>query len=177
MKTTKTKITMVLFLIMGICMTVPGYGQKRELRKERLKQKQEQLQQKQAKIQTERVTFYNTYLELTPAESDKFWPLYNEFAQKQKELKKNHQKSIKALRGKTYSQLTKEESNELISSDQTLKQSLLDLEKEYSTKFQTAINIQKVAKLKEAEMQFKKAIIKKARENRKQKTLEKNSPK
>lgn len=172
----KSKITMVL-LVLGICLTIPSYGQKQKPGKERLKQKQEQLQQKQAEIQAERVTFYNTYLELTPAESDKFWPIYNEYTQKQKELKKDHQKSIKALRGKSHNQLTKEESNELINSDQTLKQSLLDLEKEYSTKFQTAINIQKVAKLKEAEMQFKKALIKKARANRKQKALEKSDSK
>jgi hypothetical protein len=172
----KSKITMAL-IVLGICLSVPGFSQKQKPGKERLKQKQELLQQKQAEIQTERVTFYNSYLELTPAESDKFWPLYNEYAQKQKELKKNHQKSIKVLRGKSHNQLTKEESNELINSDQTLKQSLLDLEKEYSTKFQTAINIQKVAKLKEAEMQFKKALIKKVRENRKQKALEKNAVK
>lgn len=177
MKTTRTKIAMVLFLAMGICITMPSYGQKRELRKERQKQRQEQLQKKQAEIQAERVTFYNTFLELTPAESDKFWPLFNEYTQKQKELKKDHQKSIKALRGKSHNQLTKEESNQLINSDQTLKQSLLNLEKEYSTKFQTAINVQKVAKLKEAELQFKKALIKKVRENKKQKAIEKTSPK
>ncbi len=172
----KAKITMAL-LVLGICITFPGYGQKQKPAKERLKQRQEQLKQKQAEIQAERVAFYNTYLELTPAESDKFWPIYNEYTQKQKELKKDHQKSIKALRGKTHNQLTQKESTELINSDQALKQSLLDLEKEYSTKFQAAINIQKVAKLKEAEMQFKKALIKKVRANRKQKALEKSDSK
>lgn len=172
MKTAKSKIMMVLFLTIGLGLTFSSFGQKREMRKDRLKEKQEQLKQKQAEIQVNRIAFYNTFLALTPAESDKFWPIYNEFGDKQKELRKNHQEKVKTLRKKPADQLTKEESATLINANISLKQSMLDLEKEYIGKYQAAISIQKVAKLKEAEAQFKKSMLQKARETRKQKALE-----
>ena len=77
-------------------------------------------------------------------------------------------KSVKSLKDKSAEELTKEEAGDLIKAEFSVKQSLLDLEKEFVVKFQTAISIQKVAKLKQAENQFKKELVKKAREKKKE---------
>ncbi len=162
-KSTTSWIVLLLVLLTSI--NLPLFGQEPAKGKGKIR---ERIQQKQAEIEAERVTFYNNYLKLSTAEADKFWPLYKEYMQKQRDLKRNSNKKIKALKGKSAEELTKEESSELIKVHFELKQALLDLEKEYVAKFQTAMSIQKVAKLKEAEAEFKKDLVKKAREKKKE---------
>lgn len=153
MKTTLNKAVLILFLL-GISLSLPIYGQSKI--KERLKQKK-------AEVEAQRVTFYNSFLNFTADEANKFWPLFNEYTQKQKDARKNALKSVKDIWNKTPEQMTKEEANLIIKAEITLKQTLFDLEKEYIIKFQSAIPVQKVAKLKQAENKFKKEILKKAR--------------
>ena len=172
MKRIQTKWVMLLIVLIT-SMSLSTFAQEQGKGKGKVR---ERLQQKQAEIEAERVVFYNNYLKLSTVEADKFWPLYKEYIQKQRDLKKNTNKKIKSLRGKTSEELTKEESGELIKANFELKQALLDLEKEYVTKFQTAISIQKVAKLKEAESEFKKDLVKKAREKKKERMNKKQAP-
>lgn len=156
MKNTRT----ILLILLAMSISLSSFGQK-------LKAK-DRLKEKRAEIEASRIPFYNSYLELTTAESDKFWPLFNEYTNKQKVLRQNHQKSIKAIRNKKLAELSNEESETLIKSELSLKQSLLDAEKEYVGKFRTVISVQKIAKLREAEVQFKKDLLQKARDKRKE---------
>ncbi|MEI6347541.1 MAG: hypothetical protein WCP69_06310 [Bacteroidota bacterium] len=158
MKALTSKIAVLLFII-GLSTTFSTYGQGRV---------KERIQQKKAEIEAERITFYNSTLKLSQEESDKFWPIYKDYVQKQKDVRKNAMKSVKSLKDKSAEELTKEEAGDLIKAEFSVKQSLLDLEKEFVVKFQTAISIQKVAKLKQAENQFKKELVKKAREKKKE---------
>lgn len=153
MKTTLNKAILILFLL-GISLSLPIYGQAN------LK---ERLQQKKAEVEAQRVTFYNSFLNFTTEEANKFWPLFNEYTQKQKDARRNALKSVKDFYNKTAEQMTKEEANLIIKAEITLQQTLFDLEKEYIIKFQSVIPVQKVAKLKQAENKFKKEILKKAR--------------
>lgn len=161
------KQTAILLLLITPFLSNPIFGQGKA---------KEKLQQKKAEIETERVAFYTTFLNLSPDEATKFWPIYKEYTQKQKEIRKNTMKGVKNLRAKPIDQLTTAEANEMIKAELSMKQALLDLEKEYVGKFQTAISIQKVAKLKQAEGEFKKELIKKAREKKKQR-MEQKGPK
>lgn len=156
MKNTRT----ILLILLAMSISLSGFGQK-------LKAK-DRLKEKKAEIEASRIPFYNNYLELTTTESDKFWPLFNEYTNKQKVLRQSHQKSIKTIRNKKLAELSNEESETLIKSELSLKQSLLDTEKEYIGKFRAIISVQKVAKLREAEVQFKKDLLQKARDKRKE---------
>ncbi len=149
--TTKKVIVLVMIALIT-SLSVQVFGQKGQ-----------KIREKREKLETDRVAFYNNYLKLTPAEIDKFWPLHKAYNEKLRETRLTFAKKNKTLRSKSVEELTKEESAELMKSQFELKQSLLDLEKEYATKFQSAISIQKVAKLKEAESQFKKDVLQKAR--------------
>ena len=137
MKTTLNKAILILFLL-GISLSLPIYGQAN------LK---ERLQQKKAEVEAQRVTFYNSFLNFTTEEANKFWPLFNEYTQKQKDARRNALKSVKDFYNKTAEQMTKEEANLIIKAEITLQQTLFDLEKEYIIKFQSVIPVQKVAKL------------------------------
>lgn len=161
---TTKKVTILVMIALITSLSVQVFGQKGE-----------KMRAKKEKLETERVTFYNNYLKLTPTEIDKFWPLHKAYNDKLKETKLTFAKKNKTLRSKSVEDLTKEESAELMKSQFELKQSLLDLEKEYATKFQSAISIQKVTKLKEAEAHFKKDILQKARAAKREKRLENRS--
>ncbi len=165
----KTKITCVI-LILITAISGQLYGQRNPKAKERLKERKEQLD-------ADRIVFYNNFLSLTSVEAEKFWPLHKEYHQKIKELKQSHAKKNKTLRSKSTSELSKEESAELMKSQFEHKQSLLDLEKEYTLKYQTALPIQKVVKLKEAEVEFKKDFLKKAKEKKRLKMEERKNKK
>jgi hypothetical protein len=157
----KTKtVKLILLMVIGMSISMSGYSQKQKA-KERLKEKKEQ-------IEAARIPFFNNYLGLTTSESEKFWPVFNEYTNKQKELRQAHAKNMKAIKTKKIAELSNDESETLIKSELALKQSLLDLEKEYIGKFRTIISVQKVAKLKEAEVQFKKDLLQKARDKRKE---------
>ena len=45
-------------------------------------------EKRKEKVEALKRSFYSEKLELTPAEAEKFWPIYNEFAKKEQEMKK-----------------------------------------------------------------------------------------
>jgi len=45
-------------------------------------------EKRKEKVETLKRSYYSEKLELTPAEAEKFWPIYNEYAKKESELKK-----------------------------------------------------------------------------------------
>lgn len=101
------------------------------------------------KINAARVAYITERLALTPAEAEKFWPLYREFTEKQRTLK--HQFNQARKEGKP--------ANELLDLEYKLKQQNLDLEKEYSGKIRQTISPEKLMGLRRAEEDFRKLIL------------------
>ncbi|MCC6815177.1 MAG: hypothetical protein IT267_02055 [Saprospiraceae bacterium] len=106
------------------------------------------------KLESQRVAYITNKLELTSMESANFWPLYNEYSKKRKELRK-------------------EKSSQSIGNDSTLDEELemeekvLQLKKTYYEKFKSAIPVSKIAQLDEAEKQFRMEVLRTLRERRK----------
>lgn len=101
------------------------------------------------KINAARVAYITERLGLTPEEAEKFWPLYREYANKQRELKQQFNQAKKE--GKT--------ADELLDLEHSLKQKGLDLEKEYSGRLRQTISPQKLMSLRGAEEDFRKLVI------------------
>ncbi|NBW38906.1 MAG: hypothetical protein EBR30_28605 [Cytophagia bacterium] len=101
------------------------------------------------KINAARVAYITERLALTPAEAEKFWPLYREFTEKQRVLK--HQFNQAKKEGKP--------ANELLDLEYKLKQQNLDLEKEYSGKIRQTISPEKLMGLRRAEEDFRKLVL------------------
>lgn len=114
--------------------------------------------QKSEKINALKVEFLTTKLELTPAEAEKFWPLYNEFIDKMQTIHRTRRKKMKANKGKD---LSDAEVNALIAYNFDTDQKLLDLKREYDKKFKSVLPVQKVGKLYLAEEQFKRELLRK----------------
>lgn len=109
------------------------------------------------KLEAQRVAFITNKLELTPEESAKFWPLYNEYSKKKQELR----------REKKNSQQNDTDESVDVSLEQEEKE--LQLKKTYYEKFKSALPVSKLAKLEEAEKEFKMEVLRTLRERRRDK--------
>ena len=122
----------------------------------------EDFHQKSEKIKAMKVEFITAKLELTPAEAEKFWPVYNEFTDKMQTIAKKRRKKMQANKDK---ELSDKEVNELIEFNFDTEQKMLDLKRDYDKKFKSILPVQKVGKLYQAEMQFKHELLRKMRGN------------
>jgi len=112
--------------------------------------------QKKDKVETLHIAFISNKLELTPAEAEKFWPVYNEYLSKSKTLRRN----IRAEFKKKTDNLTDAEAEALCDLVIKTKQEEVDTYKTYSAKLKTIIGVKKMVKLKVAEDEFKREMIK-----------------
>lgn len=121
-------------------------GERRELVEERL--------------EAQHVAFITQKLQLTPEESAKFWPIYNEFREKEKALRKD------ARPDAPLNDLTDAEANALIEEHFEVEQEVLDLKRQYTEEMRSAIPPRKIVRLKPAEEAFKMQILQRLRERR-----------
>ena len=94
---------------------------------------------KQADIEALRVAFISKELELTPAEAQKFWPLYSQYSQE-----------LKATRNENPDVLVREEK-------------VLNLKKRYQEPFTKILGGQRVNNMYNAEGKFRQLLFKAAR--------------
>lgn len=108
------------------------------------------------KVEALRVAFIGKKLELTTNEADKFWPVYNEYNDKVKALRKTVRQSFK----KGVDNLSEKELEDLYQLEIKSKQAEAELHKAYNDKIKAIIGTKKTVKLRIAEDEFKKEIIK-----------------
>jgi hypothetical protein len=106
-------------------------------------------QQTREKINAARVAYLTERLGLTPAEAEKFWPLYREYADRQRIFKQEYNQAKKEGRP----------AKELLDLEYDLKQKNLNLEKEYSDKLRQTISPEKLMNLRRAEEDFRKLVM------------------
>lgn len=108
------------------------------------------------KIQDAKVAIITNRLNLTPEQSTGFWPVYNEYSQKRREIHRAQRKIIneKKAEGQNDEQVLGN-----LKEVQDLKQKELDLEKEYQNKFLKVITASQVIELYKAERTFNDMLI------------------
>ena len=112
------------------------------------------------RIKAYRVAVFSEIIELTPDEAAAFWPLYNEFDDKKRNLRKEYRPKKRA------EAQTEAELKAQINAHFEYKQKDLDLEKAYSKKFQEVLPLVKVVKIPIAERRFKEVLVKKMGDRR-----------
>lgn len=108
------------------------------------------------KVEAIRVNFISERLKLTTNESEKFWPVYNEYNDKVKAVRKNLRQSLK----KAPEELSDKEAEDLYQLDLKTRQAESELYKQYRDKIKAIIGAKKTMKLRSAEEDFKIEIIK-----------------
>lgn len=108
------------------------------------------------RIENAKIALITNRLNLSPEQGQQFWPLYNEFDAKKKELRKNYRKLVNEI-----NTLTTSDDKILANLKETLnlQQKEVDLQKEYMSRFLKVINVRQVAELYKAEQLFTNMLI------------------
>jgi hypothetical protein len=107
---------------------------------------------KKEKIDALRVAFITEQLDLTTDESQKFWPVYNEYQDKLKAARREFKALPTTFTGD-------KDAQEYLDAELLFKQRELSLYKEYFDKFKKVLPVKKVAQLRKAEEDFKKELV------------------
>ena len=108
------------------------------------------------KIQDAKVAIITNRLNLTPEQSTDFWPMYNEYSQKRREI---HRAQRKIINDKKAEGQNDESVLNNLKEVQELRQKELDLEKEYQNRFLKVITASQVIELYKAERTFNDMLI------------------
>ena len=123
-------------------------------------------QQPKENIEAMKVAFITRKLNLTAEEAKTFWPVYDEFEARKKEL---NQAAVSKYQKILTDSLTEKQATDLIDQQIIQAQKMLDLRKEYLLKFKQILPSKKIAKLYDAEKSFRRLLMKEVRERRKEK--------
>jgi hypothetical protein len=112
------------------------------------------------KVEALRIAFISKRLELSSGESERFWPVYNEYNDKVKAVRRNLKEGYRERMG----HLGDQEAEELYKLEIQSRQAEADLYRQYSEKLRAVIGVKKLARLHIAEDDFKQEILRTLKE-------------
>ncbi len=118
------------------------------------------------RIENMKIGYITKSLNLTTEEAQKFWPIYNEYNNTQKNIRKQ----LHQLRKLKPFEKSESEVKKTLEKTLDLKQQLLDVEKKYLKKFLEVISAKKVGALYHAEREFKHQMFRELHQRGKRKS-------
>lgn len=113
------------------------------------------------KIDAARIALITERLDLTQEQAEKFWPIYNEYSRRQRELR---QEFITERQKHDISSATEEENKRLLEMGMRIKEQSVQLEREYSDRMLNVITTRQLMSLRKAEEDFKQMLLQRVRE-------------
>ena len=124
------------------------------------------------KIQAARIALISEKLKLTPAQAEKFWPVYREFTENRMELRKQFRD---AERNQDVAKPKADRDQELLKLGLQLKQQNVDLEKNYSERLLKVISAQQLLTLPKAEEEFRRMLLQRLQDREDMREMRKES--
>ena len=113
----------------------------------------------QEKMRAERVAFLTTAMELTPAEAEKFWPVYNSMEAERRASFGKVMRAYKALSDGVAARKTDKDLEVLVNDYTTANKNSHSIEAKYTPQLVKVLSVSKVAKLFVAEEEFRRQQI------------------
>ncbi len=126
-------------------------------------QDQEKIQSVNDKIEARKIALITQRLELTPEQAAKFWPIYQELSQKQRDIRSDFQQQRRNFDPKTASE---EEMKKMIDLGLKVKERQLNLEREYSERMRQVITNRQMVNLRRAEEEFRQRLLERIQKQR-----------
>lgn len=124
--------------------------------------------EKREKIKAYKVSFLTTELELTSAEAQKFWPIYNAYDDKQFELRHDKMKTyMRKLNDSNINSLSDKEAAVLLAQIESTDKELYVLREKYIANVKKILSAKKVLKLKKVEDDFSRKLLQQYRDKNK----------
>ncbi|AMJ66283.1 hypothetical protein [Hymenobacter sp. PAMC 26628] len=108
-----------------------------------------------SQLDNARIAFFTSRLALSQDQAQRFWPIYNEFIVRRRELNRTG----RPLKREQIDVLTDQQIRDNITQTYNTRQQELNLEKDYFDKFQKVLSLRQVAQLLAAERDFTKEVI------------------
>ena len=112
----------------------------------------------QERIEAQRIAFITQKLDLTPDESAKFWPVYNEFKKVQKS------KRDEIIPDKPMSELNETEAEEIIGKRLAMEEEMIETKRDYFKQLKEIIPSTKIVILIQVEAEFNREVLQRIRE-------------
>lgn len=121
-------------------------------------------QDRKESVEAAKMAFLTDKMGLTTEQSQKFWPLYNEYEAKRRELVKAYRSGYR----EDVDQLSEQEAKARLDSMFSTQEKELELEKEYVARYQRVISPNQIIKLYRSEREFTKLLLRKLDNNKAQ---------
>ncbi|MBC6698484.1 hypothetical protein [Hymenobacter sp. BT190] len=115
-----------------------------------------------SQLENAKIAYLTEKIVLTQDQAQRFWPVYNEFTQKRRDLNRR----MRQLRTDEPDGLSDAQIKDNLTQVLALRQQEVNLEKEYLDKFQKVLTIRQVGKLFVAERQFTRDVLKRVADRR-----------
>ena len=113
------------------------------------------------RLEAQRIAFITNRLNLTPQEAQSFWPLYNQYKQDEKTLKKT------LKRTGLVKDMSDSEISDYLEQSLVVEEKQVALKRKYLTELKKVLPVRKIAKLINAEKAFTKMVVNRLNERRK----------
>ncbi|GCD77036.1 hypothetical protein JCM31826_05180 [Thermaurantimonas aggregans] len=122
-------------------------------------------QKARTRIENMRIAIITSRLDLTTEESEKFWPLYNEYRKKIDKLHQDRMELIdRKMQSDSVNALSDGEAEKVLSSILKINDEYARVQNEYYKRFQKLLGSRRALELYRSEVQFKRAIVRELRE-------------
>jgi Spy/CpxP family protein refolding chaperone len=123
--------------------------------------------EKMQQVKSLKVAFITNELNLTADESAKFWPLYNAFEEKQRDLRKQKVTAFLDRRDNTeLDKMSDKEAATLLAQMEDNEEQLYQLRKKFVNSLKGVLPAVKIIKLKKAEEDFNRKLLQQYRDKR-----------
>ena len=112
------------------------------------------------KIEAAKIALITERLELTPAQAEKFWPIYREFGKQRQEIRRDFDQARKNF---DPNKASEEENKKMLEMANQVKERQLKLEREYSQRILKVISTRQLNNLRKAENDFKEMLLRRIR--------------
>lgn len=119
-------------------------------------------QDRSENVEAAKIAYITDKVDLSPEQAQKFWPVYNEFESKRRELMKSYRSGFR----RDLDELSEQEARERINQVLDIKEKELELEKEYASKYQKVLSSKQILQLYRAEREFTKLLLKRLESKR-----------
>jgi len=143
----KYYISILVFMLLATSISAQDHREKREGKRKDRKERRD------SRMEAKRIGYITEELDLSAEEAQKFWPIYNDFQDEMKELKKKSKED-----GKRDIEFNDAEGEAFLNQIFDKEQKVLDLKRMYYSKMESAISKAKIAKLYTLERRFRDKV-------------------
>lgn len=117
-------------------------------------------------VKASKIAFITNELDLTTSEAEKFWPIYNTFEDKQREIRKERIKGYMGRLDDSTDKLSEKEATTLLSQMEKTEDELHQLKKKFVADLKGILPATKILKLKKADEDFNRKLLKQYKNKR-----------